>query len=268
MTTLISWCLLSLASFAPVENVAVEIDAASITPEGPGITRQLGGKVSRAIEEQGVSVDDSSSNHLRIEVRRTGTMSYDVAFVVEVDGVAVEPELEHVTCNRCPLMRMDEAVVARIPEAIARMEQAAKPEPAAPTQATEPEPVAEDVTADPVVERDQPPRASKRGKVLGPMGFTGIAVGGLGLVAVAAGATLVASDPVVRRDDREPELEILDDQSIRSGRALLGAGAATTVVGVVLLAVDLTVLRRRRSELARIPMIVPSVGGLVITGRF
>ena len=47
-----------------------------------------------------------------------------------------------------------------------------------------------------------------------------------------------------------------------------GRLAPTAIVGGVLIAIDLTVLRRKRQELARVPWVVPGIGSLVIGGRF
>src|SRR5687767_7500125 len=106
MMPLTTLCLSTLAILAaPVERVAVEVDASSIKPEGPGIARQLGGKVTKALTDQGLMVDDASTHQLRIEVRQTSFISYEVTFIVEVDGVIVQPGLENVTCEKCPLTK-------------------------------------------------------------------------------------------------------------------------------------------------------------------
>ena len=155
-------CLfLAVGLVAPVESVAVEVDASSVDTYGPGISHQLGGRVSAALTEQGIVVDDASKNRLRIEVREPSPRSYDVTFVLEVDGTLVEPGLEHVTCERCRLVSMDEKVLAKLPEALALMEQASEPEPAAQVPPPEEPEVTEhaDEPSEPAQEGpEQPPK--------------------------------------------------------------------------------------------------------------
>lgn len=262
------WCLLALATLAaPVESIAVEVDASSIDPEGPGITRQLGGKVSAALTEQGISVDDAAANHLRIEVRQTSVMSYDVAFMVEVGGKAVEPGLEHVTCNRCPLVRMDEAVLDKLPDALALMEQASEPERAVEAPTAEEPKVSElpEDAAEPL--QEEPSQPSKKGRALGPVGIAGIAMGTVGLGGVIAGASLLAKGANRTQDPLTPEIGELEDFR-PAGRVWLGAGVAAAMVGGMLLIVDLRVLQRRRSTVAVSPVLSPMYGGLAVEGRF
>lgn len=272
MMSLTTLCLLASSTIAaPVENVAVEIDASSIKPEGPGITRQLIGKVTSALADQGVSIDEASTRQIRIEVRETSFISYEVKLVISVDGAIVEPGLEDVLCERCPLARMDAAVVAKLPDAIALMERATEPEPAvAPMVApelVEQEQNEEDGARTPLEQSDEPARERRRWNLIGPVGITGITVGTGGLLMVAAGVVKLASPPVLKQDPGAHEYDISHDPE-RTGRILVGVGAATAIVGSVLLAVDLTVLRRKRSAIARMPVVVPGIGSLMLEGRF
>jgi hypothetical protein len=273
MMPLTTLCLSSLVTLAaPVESVAVDVDASSIKPEGPGITRQLGDKVTKALADQGIAVDDASARQLRIEVRQTGFISYDVTFVVEVDGVVIQPGIENVTCEKCPLAKMDAAVVAKLPEAIALMEKAAKTEPHAPAATQDPGELAlgaeraASEAAGPA-EAVEDPAQRRSSKALGPVGISGIVVGAGGLALTAAGIAKMVEPPTVEQDVRTPEYDVTEDPE-RTGRALLGVGIATALVGGVLIAVDATVLWRKRQALARMPRVVPGIGSLVIKGRF
>lgn len=268
MSLTMSFFLAATTLVAPVESVAVEVDASSIKPEGPGIARQLGGKVTSALAQQGIAIDDASPRQLRIEVRQTGFISYEVAFVIEVDGVAVQPGLENVTCEKCPLAKMDAAVVAKLPDALALMEQASEPEPVAPPEPAEPAGGTDDGAAGSLTEpSDAPAQDRKRPTPIGPVGITGIVIGAGGVALTVAGIAKLAEPPTVEQDARAPEYDINEDPA-PMGRALLGAGIATTLMGGVLIAVDLTVLRRKRADHARVPMVVPGIGSLVIKGRF
>lgn len=272
MMPLTTLCLLTFATLAaPPESVAVEVDASSITPEGPGIEKQLGGKVTSALEDRGVAVDGASTRRLRIEVRQTSFISYDVTLAVTVDGVVVTPGLEHVTCERCPLARMDEAVVAKLPDAIALMERAdeMEPEPVeiGPQPEQEPDPEEKRSASGPDEEHDEPEREAAQWRLIGPLGISGIVVGTGGVIMVAAGAVKMISPPTVEKDTSAPEYDVNRDPE-STGRALVITGAAIAAVSGVLVAVDLTVLRRKRREHAKMPVLHPSIGGFVIEGRF
>jgi hypothetical protein len=266
-----SYLLVFAAFAAPVDTVAVEIDASSIKPEGPGIRRQLGDKVTTALAKRGIELDEAAANRLRIEVRQPSFITYDVTFEVMVDGVVVEPGLERVKCERCPLARMDEAVLAKLPDAIALMERANEakdvPPPPAKPDPVESEPTAEETIAPPSEPGSTPKERPSRWNLLGPVGISGIVVGTGGVIVVAAGAGMMLTPPTVKPDPGALEFDLHRDPE-RTGRALVGVGAAAAVVGGVLLAVDLTLLRQRRRQLTRLPRVGPSFGGIVIEGRF
>ena len=109
-----------------------------------------------------------------------------------------------------------------------------------------------------------PPRAP------GPVGITGISASALGLGSAIAGAVLLGRGRV-----EEPVpgamIEFVDYRP--PGRALLGVGLGLMVVGEILLAVDLSVLSRKRrarrhAELSYLSPALVDGPGIAVGGRF
>lgn len=104
-------------------------------------------------------------------------------------------------------------------------------------------------------------------RVLGGVGLAGLFMGaaGVGLTSVAILRLAQGRTRTVSPDDRE--LAIATDFRPQ-GRAFLGIGLAAVVLGATALAVDLTVLRVRRTRrVALAPFIAPSATGLVVQIR-
>lgn len=103
---------------------------------------------------------------------------------------------------------------------------------------------------------------------IGPLGYVGIVglAGGLGLTIFGA-VDLSKGRETTGGSDAETN-EINDHRP--RGLAFVSAGAGVVVLSAVALAIDLTVLKKKRARrAARVsPMLSPSVAGLSVSGRF
>ena len=131
-----------------------------------------------------------------------------------------------------------------------------------------------DAAAEEVPPAPEPPPPETRdvapSRALGPVGITGISASALGLGGAIAGAILLGRGRV-----EEPVpgamIEFVDYRP--PGRALLGVGLGLMVVGEVLLAVDLSVLARKRraratAELSYLAPTLMDGPGIAVGGRF
>lgn len=163
-------------------------------------------------------------------------------------------------CIQCTAAEMVEDALKILPLALAEVERrraevaAAEAQAEADAAAVKPPPPAE------------PPRSSTR--LLGAAGYVAISSSVLGVGSSVAGLALLWHGEVV------PTGSYLQPIDYRPpGRALVGVGLGMLVVGTVLLAVDLTVLRDRRRSKAQARLDGVSVGtmdgpGIVLSGRF
>lgn len=185
---------------------------------------------------------------VRLEARRPGE---EAKLVERFECACVDSELTA-------------SIIARLPAALEQLEQP-DPRPSDPAVGgTGSDPP--DSNPDPVrpvtdAEDDKP-------AALGAVGIVGIVVGAGGLGMVGFGASRIAKGETRTIDDDREQFGIISDARPQ-GRAWLGAGAGVAAVGVAMLVVDLTVLRKRR---ARAVAVVPSFGvemtGLAVQGRF
>jgi hypothetical protein len=103
---------------------------------------------------------------------------------------------------------------------------------------------------------------------LSAMGLAGIMVGAAGLGLAASGIVRIAEGEMRMVDPHNAELLIVTNPRPQ-GQALLGAGLGVAAVGVAMLVVDLTVLRKRRAgRVAVAPSFGPAAAGLHVRVRF
>jgi hypothetical protein len=108
---------------------------------------------------------------------------------------------------------------------------------------------------------DEPPSPSA-------VGLAGIIVGAAGLGLAASGIVRIAEGETRMLDPNNHEYLIVTNPRPQ-GQALLGAGLGVTAVGVAMLAVDLTVLRKRRAgRVAVAPSFGRAAAGLHVRVRF
>lgn len=196
-------------------------------------------------------VSDAWTLHVDVHVIKPG--KYDFEVYAAKDG---EKRINAIK-NGCEMCLVDDLVMrvnADIAEqlaAIEKLEASAAAEPA-----TEPDPVPPAVTpAQPPAVTDTPAR-----KPLGALGKAGIGLIVGGVVVTGAGIGLVAAGRRFGDDELNPV------NYRKPGIGVLAAGAAVLVTGVVLLAVDRTRAKQRRT--VAVPFASPSSAGLAIISRF
>lgn len=193
-----------------------------------------------------------------IAVEITGaTYDYRVSVVAMRDGEPVGPTSEPIECV-CNSEKLLALIDDRIDDAIAEF-RAAK---AADTRVLPPEP--EPTPPGPVLVPQPEVDGGGTGRrgPLGALGYTGIAVGVLGIGALGAGIPLA-----LRPDEPRGNPPMLERHSTHSpGIALAISGGAALVTGITLLVVDR--VRPRRRSLAVLPTFGSGRVGLSITRSF
>ncbi|MCA9712358.1 MAG: hypothetical protein KDK70_41365, partial [Myxococcales bacterium] len=100
-------------------------------------------------------------------------------------------------------------------------------------------------------------RSDRRGR-LGPMGYTGIGLGALGVGGLVAGVSLVTRPAVVKGVPGA-----LDERSMRTPVVVVAAtGGALLAVGIPLLVIDM-IVRERRAAVVQ-PMVGPRLAGISV----
>jgi len=181
--------------------------------------------------------------------------------VVSFEGETIAEARESV-CLRCTPEEVVDESLAIIPDAMVRAHElaAAEPEPSAAASA------GEEVAAD---DGAAPPPGLARAKALGPAGYVGISAGALGLGVAIAGTFVLSRVEVLVGEPGAVEFEKTNLRPIGVGMIMGGLGAM--VVGNVLLAVDLSVLRERRRQRARLTsvgVVTQGYKGLAIRAQF
>lgn len=175
--------------------------------------------------------------------------TYVLTIVIRRNGELINHATE--TCPRCGTTELFELLATRIDRAEEHLASlAARATPQAPMPAASGEAV--------------PVPASRRPS-LTALGWSGVAVAGVGLVASAVGAGIWSKGEVIDVDSRDEQWLVGRDYR-PPGIALVATGGAVLVGGVVMLAVDLARARHRRVQvMAAFDRVGVSAG---ITGRF
>lgn len=173
--------------------------------------------------------------------------------------------LETFTCA-CINSGLAAAVAERMPAALEQLDAPASQDapPAADVPSVEPvglesEPTPAEAPAD-----EQPRRAT----VLGGTGIAGIvvAVGGLGMAGFGLSRLVVGETR--KQDPSREQLDIIRDLR-PPGRAWLGVGLGVAAVGVTMVVIDATLLRKRRERpVTLVPSFGPAQAGVGLWGRF
>ncbi|PRQ04057.1 hypothetical protein ENSA5_11050 [Enhygromyxa salina] len=176
---------------------------------------------------------------------------------VEFEGATISSATEDV-CLRCTAKDVAMESLSILPGAVAHARDA-RAEAARPPL---PAPPADEACDAGVLEEPAP--------ALGPVAYVGIGAGALGLGATIAGAVLLSRGKISTDALGGPSVDSIDYRP--PGAALVGVGLGALVIGKVLLALDLSVLRERRTkaraELTGIGLRAHDGPGLTIHGRF
>lgn len=180
---------------------------------------------------------------LEVTTRRDGE---DLRMVETFDCECIDPGLS-------------EAVLKRLPAALAQLREPAESE-------VDDNP-AESNTTPPALPNESTDDGETKAAAVGPLGIVGIVttVGGLGM----AGYGIVQLGRGESQDLGDNEHEGTRRDYRPAGRAWLGAGIGTAVVGATLMIVDLTVLKKRRAKAVSVtPTASPTQVGLTLRGQF
>ena len=223
-------------------------------------TRQL----QPALEEAGYEVTDGFVD-LALQVRYAPVEAgqfrdHGIHFEV-IKGKNVEPAIQWVLCNACGQVRLEELLTETTPQLVEALKKATQT-PA--TQNTE-----EGTHDDNPNGSNNDTQPVELPKPIGPMGGVGIGVAAVGLGVLIWGGVELSRGVVI--DGLENEQRRLIDHRPR-GNALVGAGAASLVVGIVLLGVDLGLRSKQRkqarSKTAVAPFFTPQSAGIGVAGQF
>lgn len=263
---------LALASAAPPsDRVSVDVEASDA--EGrpdPTMEEQLEGELRGALSKRGLTIDGAASErHVVVQVRKLDVINYEVAVRIELDGVVQEPGVPGFACGSCRVVELYERVLEQVPQIVevvtAEVGEPAQPEPAQGSGSGTAEPEPEGAGGNPPREGD-PPRP--RPRVIGPLGYSGIAVGAAGLVGVIYGGVLLVRGPVTSVDASDPRF-VVQESYDRPGWIGFGVGLGAMAAGAVMVAVDVTVLRRKRAKRVTIrPALGPGLTGGTVQVRF
>ncbi|KIG15275.1 hypothetical protein DB30_05819 [Enhygromyxa salina] len=184
------------------------------------------------------------------------TSVFLISSSVEFEGKTISEAKEDV-CLRCTPSEVAAESLAILPDAVAHARKA-RAEAAPP----------------PLPPDDEQPKEDPVGAVhvrsLGPAGYAGIASSALGLGAAIAGTVVLHRGLVVTSEPGAPIVDTIDYRP--PGVAMLGAGLGLMVVGNVLLALDLSVLHKRRAattaKVTGFGLTTQNGAGLTIRGQF
>lgn len=253
--------------------VRIEVDVSALPKaDFPENTRQwIVDNQTAVLEREGFVIRDDAIHAMRIEVSRYGEDGIHLKARLLLVG---DPDsVREINCEACLnsqfLKKVDEETAVLADElrqklAAAEPEPVSQPERAAETEPAEgvAEPHEQRVTSDEPTDREE--------KAIGAAGYAGIGALVAGLGVTLGGVVVLTEDPTIRLQPLNDDVEEVVDR-VPLGAGLTGIGAAMLVTGAVLVTVDQTVLRKRRSRLSRgvlVPVVSVSGAGLSWTARF
>ncbi len=257
------------ATAAPAQEdgpvfASVKVDADGFGEVGSAVSTRVAAEAETTLKHEGI-VRRAGVDDILVFLKVTPPDSGDEGYVV---GIAVsrmgQPITETVSavCELCVEDELIELVAVKLHELVPVMREhmaAVRAEAAAAAAEPEPEPEPEIEIIPPENRVDVPTGMGNKGKA-------GIALVGLGVGGVIAGAVMAAKAPTQRAPDNGYELT----QTQTPGYAALGIGGAFVVGGVVLLVLDSRERKRQGLERETIvaPVLGPGIAGLSWSGRF
>jgi len=259
------------------EVVRIEVDVSAL-PKGDRYTEDTQRWVLRnqtaVLERAGFAVSDDATKAVRIEISRHG--EYGVHTRAKLMIVGDPGSVREFVCEACMdsqfLQKVDEETTVlaerlRSPAAEVEPEPKAEVEPE-PGPAAEPAEELEDSHGVPAKNDEPVDHAVER---IGVAGYVGIGALTLGAGLTIGGAIVAVDEPTVRLLPDDKHVYEKTDRH-PAGVALAVTGASMLAAGAVLLAIDQTVLRkrrdRRRAHAAIVPQLSPANVGVAVAGRF
>jgi hypothetical protein len=236
---------------APVADSMLDVHVGASIARADVLSAKIRDDVVRVLRAHRIELDQQRETRLVIGVGGEA-YAYRVSLSVMRNGALVGDPIEPWICE-CTheelLTRISQAVVDLVPRMQAR---AAAPEPVSP-------PAPAPLVVSPTPSTDRP-----RG--LGSFGKAGVATLGAGLVFVGTGIALAVAGDRTHRGPAALEREADGRDARPAGDAMVAIGAAATLVGAVLLAVDRR--RARTPTVSLVPLAAPRLGGISLATRF
>jgi hypothetical protein len=209
---------------------------------------------TKALSDQGVDVvDEPGAPAIAVHLSWVSYADSIYGVRIETARPGHEPTLVETFECECGDSELTAAVVARLPAALDKLDEG---EPAVADPVSEPEP------RDPQVDRGTEVTDDGPRKPLGTLGRAGIGVAAVGAATLVSGVIVYSLGS--RFDPPTGRLEEVDGKDFRPpGVGLMVTGGAVFVAGAVLFIVD-----RARPRKPTSALLLPSPGGLVLTGRF
>ncbi len=221
--------LTSLVVFEPA-RASLEVDASALGEAGPAVAERLTTRGERVLRDgdvlPGRRADDALIT-IRVDTL-PDAIGYRYDYNVTRNGELVEGARGAAECRTCSEAELAE----QLDDAIERLVDRLQPE-------DEDENTPEVEPPPPAVEPETTPAPPPPGWNVGPMGGTGIALTGVGGLALGLGVGLAVAEPV-----------LLDGNSERNSTVSV-AGLAVAVVGVALTATGVALMLTDRSRSRR-----------------
>lgn len=226
-------------------------------PQNEDLSTKIGAEVRKQLKAHGIEVAPDANASLLVVVGypEGNRATFEVRYLLATSDGAPE-KLDRWLCDACG----SGDVVNHVDDALAN----AWPKLEAASQRSLPaaQPAASDAGPDPTPAPRPPAPQSRARRSIGPLGLAGAALGAVGLAAVGSGAVMVyvryrypEDNPDIRNNLRKP------------GIGVLAGGAALTIAGITMMAVDLTRPRRDR-KVGATAALGRGHAGVVVWGRW
>lgn len=265
------WCVGALSLATPA-SVRVHVDASGLEPTDQGpLAARLQEVASEALILGGVPVDAHATRELRVSVQQLSLEEGRYAYAIEVyEGRALLELGGTFTCDLCTLTSVSEAISDEVLTVARQLAESSGPDMAAeptPTAAPPPPPTPA-VSASPPVSPTRSVDASSplRQGLVGPMGITGLVVGGTGIAALVAGAVLLSRGEVIHVDANDRDGTVDDYRPW--GHGFLWPGLTAALSGAVLVGIAASPRRRASAHAWLLPTATPRSASLHFRSRF
>jgi hypothetical protein len=263
----------------------IEIDASALEGSGSTMERSIARlsrnevqeALTRELSKQVMVVEKGAEAtvYVELEWKDYETSHYELRIAIRRGASSRMIVVDE--CKLCDEGKLAAKVVAKVPGLLPFLaedtgEPVAVTEPEAePKTELEPEPSvgSEPTDEEPVVPADDGSLEDEaKARPIGALGISGAVVGAGGLAGIIYGSVLLSRGTTTKIDASDPRF-VLEESFARPGAIWLGVGVGTAVVGAAMVAVDLTVLRKRRtSRVTFHPAMGPAFTGATMRTRF